>query len=167
MATKPRFDTEPMPTEVRRVDSDGRRVHNGRLVGDEPQMRDLLKQLASEGGDLVRSEIALAKLEMRDMAQDLAMQSAKLGGAIAFALTGALALAAAAIIALGNALGGAYALSALIVGVVVLLIGGVLAWSGVQGLKNPPKPEQTAETMRENRDWAAREVRQFKEEIRS
>lgn len=169
MATKPRFDTRSVPTDVRHVEHDGRHTGlDGRRVDPmEPQMSDLLKQLASEGGDLVRNEMALAKLEMRDMARQLAMDSAKLGAAVALAMTGALALVAAAIIALGNALGFQYALAALIVGVVILLIGGVLAWSGIQGMKNPPKPEETVRTMQENREWAAREAREFKEEIRS
>jgi hypothetical protein len=134
---------------------------------EEPQMRDLIKQLASDGGTLLRNEMALAKLEMRDMARDLAMDSAKVAAAIAIASTGILALIAAAIIALGNALGGQYALSALIVGALMLLIGGVLASAGIKGLKNPTKPEATARSMRENKEWASAELREFKEEIRS
>jgi hypothetical protein len=142
---------------------------DGRLVAveGEPQMRELLKQLASDGGDLVRNEIALAKLEMRDMAREVALDSARLGVAVALAMTGALALVAALIIGLGNLLDGRYALSALIVGVVVLAIGGLLARSGVAGLKNAPRPDQTARSVKETKEWASREARQFKEEIRS
>lgn len=142
---------------------------NGPVVldQDEPQMRDLLKQLAADGGALLRNEMALAKLEMRDMAREIAMDSAKIAGALALALTGALALVAAAVIGLGILLDGRYALSALIIGVVTLAIGGLLARAGMQGLRNVPKPEQTARSMQENKEWASAEIREFKEEIRS
>jgi hypothetical protein len=143
---------------------------NGPAVTNEPPMGDLLKQLASEGGDLVRSELALAKLEMRDMAREVALDTAKLAGALGLALTGGLALLAAAVIGLGNLLGGFgrhYALSALIIGGVMLLIGGLLARTGMAGLRNAPKPEQTVRSVQETKDWAGREARQFKEEIRS
>lgn len=137
------------------------RTQNGGQVGD------LLKQLAGQSGDLVRNEIALAKLEMRDMGRQLARDSAKVGAAIALAAVGGLALVAAAIIGLGNLLGGMYALSALIIGAVFLIVGAVLARTGLEGLKSPPKPEETVRTMQENREWASREAREFKEEIRS
>jgi hypothetical protein len=181
MATQPRFDTRSPSTDGRNG-GDGGEVQDRRydtvrvepdavrLPQDDRLVRDLLKQLASEGGDLVRSEMALARLEVREMAREMALGSAKVGGAIALALAGSLALMAAAIIGLGYVLGGGggmYALAALIVGAVVLLVGGVLARSGMQALKNPPKPEETARTMKDNRAWAAREAREFKEEIRS
>jgi hypothetical protein len=136
----------------------------------EPAMTDLIKQLASEGGDLVRNELALAKLEMRDMARELASDSAKVGTAIGLALAGALVLLAAAVLGLGALLGGAaghYALSALIIGGVMLLVGGLMARSGVAGLKNPPRPHHTVESMQTTKNWASREAREFKEEIRT
>jgi uncharacterized membrane protein YqjE len=155
MATQNRFD----PQIVR---SDG-----GRSATDEPQMRDLLKQLAGEGTDLVRNEIALAKLEMREMAREVAADSAKVAAALGIALVGTLALVAAAIIGLGNLLDGRYALSALIVGVVMVAIGGVLASVGIKGLKNAPRPDETKRSLQRDKEWASREARQFKEGIRS
>jgi hypothetical protein len=161
MATHNRVDRQVIRTDVRTIHPDGAPSANG------AQMTDLIKQLASDSGDLVRSEMALAKLEMRDMARQLAMDSAKVGAAIALAAVGGLSLVAAAIIALGNLLGGLYAVAALIVGVLFLAIGGILARNGIEGLKTPPRPEETIRTMQENRDWASREAREFKEEIRS
>lgn len=142
---------------------------NGPLIGapEEPQVRDLLKQLATEGSDLMRSEMALAKLEMRDMAREVALDSAKLVAAIGLALTGALALVAAAVIGLGHALDGRFGLSALIIGAVMLVIGGLLARGGMAGLKNMPKPEETVRSMKANKKWASRELQEFKQEIRS
>ena len=135
---------------------------------DEPQLRELLKQLASEGSNLMRNEMALAKLEMRDMAREVAVDSAKLGASVGLALIGALALVAAAIIGLGYLLDGRFGLSALIIGALLLVIGGLLARGGVEGLKSMPKtPEQTMRSMQQNKDWANRELKDFKEEMRS
>jgi hypothetical protein len=161
MATDNRLGRQIPPTEGRTVRADGRNLTT------EPQISELLKQLAGESGDLVRNEMALAKLEVREMVRQLAIDSAKVGAAIALAATGGLALVAAAIIAVGDLLGGMYAVSALIIGVLFLAIGGILAKNGVDGLKQPHKPEETARTMKQNKEWASREVREFKQEIRS
>jgi hypothetical protein len=134
---------------------------------EEPQLRELLKQLASESSDLMRNEMALAKLEVRDMAREVALDSAKLAAAIGLALAGALALMAAAVIGLGHLLDGRFGLSALIIGALMLLIGGLMARGGIQGLKQMPKPEQTVRSMKTNKEWASREIQDFKEEIRS
>jgi hypothetical protein len=142
---------------------------NGPLIGthEEPQMRDLLKQLATEGSDLMRNEMALAKLEIRDMAREVALDSAKLAVAIGLALTGALSLLAAAVIGLGHALDGRFGLSALIIGAIMLVVGGLLARGGIAGLKNMPKPEATMRSMKTNKEWASRELQEFKQEVRS
>lgn len=133
----------------------------------EPPVGDLIRQLATDSSTLVRNELALAKLEMRDMARQIALDAGKLFGALTLVMAGMLALLAAAIVALGNALDGNYALSALIIGVVILVIGGLLARGGIAGLKRGHTPEQTVATLRSTRDWASDEIRDFKEEIRS
>lgn len=150
------------------------RIHpkTGRTDGSlipthEEPVRDLLKQLAGEGSDLLRNEMALAKLEMRDMAREVAMDSAKLFAAIGLALVGGLTLVAAAVIALGNLLDGMYALSALIIGIVLLAIGGLMARGGAKGLKTVHGPRQTIQSLKNDKAWAAAEARQFKEEIKS
>jgi hypothetical protein len=159
-----------MATRQTGIDGAPARTDGPVVHAHEQPMGDLLKQLAAEGGDLVRGELALAKLEMRDMAREVALDTAKLAGAIGLALIGGLALLTAAIIAVGNLLGGLgrhYALSALIIGAVMLVVGGLLARTGMAGLKNAPRPQQTVRSVRETKDWAGREARQFKEEIRS
>lgn len=163
MATRNRIDDRiDDRIDPRLTRGDGRPAVEG-----EPPIRDLLKQLAAQGTDLVRGEVALAKLEMRDMARDVALDSAKVAGALALAFAGALALVTAAIIGLGNLLDGQYALSALIIGVAMLAIGGILARAGLTGLKQPPRPDETIRSLKRDREWAGREVRHFKEELRS
>lgn len=134
----------------------------------EPQVRDLLRQLAMDSTELVRGEVALAKLEMRDTARELAVDSAKLGFAVGIALSGGLVLLAALVIGLGHLLGERFGLAAVIVGVVLLATGGLLARAGIRGLsRTTVKPEQTVESLERNKRWAKEEVRGFKEEITS
>ncbi|HSJ08679.1 MAG TPA: phage holin family protein [Longimicrobiales bacterium] len=152
----------------RTIDSrDG--LHAESLIGttDERGTRDLLKQLANEGSELFRNEMSLAKLEMRDMAREVALDSAKLGSALGLTLIGGLALVTAAIIGLGHLLDGRFGLSALIIGVLFLVVGGIMAKAGINGLRERSGPEQTIQSLKRNKEWARREVREFKEEIRS
>ena len=144
-------------------------LHTESLIGstDERGTRDLLKQLANEGSELFRNEMSLAKLEMRDMAREVALDSAKLGSALGLALIGGLALVTAAIIGLGHLLDGRFGLSALIIGVLFLVVGGFMAKAGIDGLKERSGPEQTIQSLKRDKEWARREVREFKEEIRS
>jgi uncharacterized membrane protein YqjE len=135
---------------------------------EEPHVRDLLKQLAGDGSELIRNEMALAKLEMREMARELAADSAKVGMAIGIALSGALVLLAAAVIGLGHVLDGRFGLAALIIGVVMLAAGALLATAGMKRLRDMPRrPEQTVRSLERDRQWARREIREFKEEVRS
>lgn len=145
---------------------DGRRQ---RLIAraPEPAVGDLIRQLRTDGAALVRNEVALAKLEIREMAREIALDSARLFGALALALGGVLALLTAGIIALGNALDGRYALAALIVGIIMVATGALLARSGIAGLKHAPKPDQTVATLKSTSHWVKDEITDFKQEITS
>jgi uncharacterized membrane protein YqjE len=135
----------------------------------EQPVGDLIRQLGTEGRSLLRHEVALAKLEMREMAREVALDSARVFGAIALAVGGVMTLLAAAIVALGNALDGRYALSALIIGIVILVVGALLARRGIAGLKQPPMPDHTVATLKSTTDWVKEEIsdlKEFKDEIR-
>ena len=125
----------------------------------------LLKRLGNETGDLVRAEVALAKLEFRELARQAAVDGAKVGAAAALAMVGVLALAAAAVLALGDALADRYGLAALIVGIVLLLVGGALAWSGIRSMARNQGPAATIATLRQDGRWAARELRDLKQQL--
>jgi uncharacterized membrane protein YqjE len=156
-----------MATQNRLIDRGDGRTQRALPPATEPAVGDLLKRLGNDSAALVRNEVALAKLEMREMAREVARDSGKLFGAISIALAGVLALLAAGIVALGNALDGNYALSALIVGAVMLIIGGLLARSATKGLKDVQPPTRTVESLRSTGSWARSEIRDFKDEIRS
>jgi len=131
-------------------------------------MGDLMRRLGTDASGLVRKEMALAKLEMKENARTLALDSVKAGVGLGVALVGGLALSAFLVIVIGNALDGAYWAGALIVGVVFALVGGVLAWRAVRHMKESGMaPEQTIESLKEDKSWASAEVQDFKSELRS
>jgi uncharacterized membrane protein YqjE len=154
-----------MNREIRIEKNDGRIRTTD--VGHDASLTDLLKRLGTETGDLVRSEIALARIEMTQTARQMAMDSVKLVVAAAVAWIGVLALTAALIAGLTLVVGSVWA-SALIVGVIFLAIGGILAQRGIAGMKeNSLKPEATAQSLQRDKRWAQHEARDFREGIRS
>jgi uncharacterized membrane protein YqjE len=144
------------------TDDDGRP-----LPAEEPGLGDMLRRLADDAGQLVRSEVALAKLEMKEAGRAYALGGVRLAVALGMAGLGGMALTAALVLGLGLVMGGLYWASALIVGVFLLLIGGVLAKRGVDRIKETElKPEETIRTLREDKRWAAREAREMKQALR-
>jgi uncharacterized membrane protein YqjE len=134
----------------------------------EPSLKELVKRLADDAVGLIRSEVVLAKLEMRDSGRQMALDAASIAAAIALAAVGGLAVTAAAILALGRVLDGRYWAAALLVGAVLLVTGAVLARRGLNGLRRESlKPEATLETLRQDGAWAGEQARQLKERLSS
>lgn len=115
---------------------------------------DLLGDLASETQELVREEIRLATVEMRQKAVATGKAAALLAGAGIAAFLGLAALTALAIIAINYGL--PLWASALIVTVVWFTVAGIMAMVGRDRLKkaSPPTPVQTIQTVKEDIQWA-------------
>ena len=126
---------------------------------DDRSLGELIAELTRELTALVRQEAALARTELTQKAATVGKNVGFLaaGGAVAYA--GFLALIAALIIALGQ-LGLPWWLAALIVGLVVAGIGYVLVQKGLSALKQVNlAPQQTIETLKEDKEWAKEQVR--------
>src|SRR5690606_11040325 len=96
---------------------------------------DLIRDLGQDSVDLVRQEINLAKLEIKESVSQItrgAIGAALWGG---IALVGGLALTACLILLIGMALDGAYWAGALIVGAVFVLLGALMAWRSVNKIR--------------------------------
>lgn len=124
---------------------------------DDRSLGELFSELSRQTSTLIRQEVALAKAEMtqkgKEAGKDIGMMAA--GGALAYA--GLLALIATLIIVLANVM--PWWLSALIVGIVVVGIGGLLIQRGMSALKQSGlAPEQTIETLKEDTEWAKRQL---------
>lgn len=123
----------------------------------EPSLGDLFGELSREASLLIRQEVQLAKVEMREKAQKAAKDIAFMivGGMLAN--TALLALVAALI--LGIAEFTAAWLAALVVGVVILGVAAVFIFTGLNDLKQiEPTPETTIETLKEDKEWMKRQL---------
>ena len=124
---------------------------------DERSLGELFSELSRQTSTLIRQEVALAKAEMKqkgtEAGKDVGMMVA--GGALAYA--GLLALISAVVIVLAEVM--AWWLSALVVGLVIVGIGGLLAQRGLAALKQSGiAPEQTIETLKEDTEWAKKQL---------
>lgn len=120
---------------------------------DNRSLGELFSELTRETETLVRQEVQLAKVELSQKASSIGKDIGFLaaGGAVAYA--GLLTLIAFVVLWLGNAI--PLWVSALLVGVVVLAIGGVLVKMGLDHLKNTNlAPKNTIETLQEDARWA-------------
>lgn len=110
------------------------------------------QDLISDVGALLRSELQLARVEMRNdvaaLGQGIAL--AAVGGVVAF--LGVTYLLLAAVFALGATM--PLSTAALIVGALVLVVGVVLALVGMRRLRSTnPLPEQAIDSLQEDARW--------------
>lgn len=125
---------------------------------DDRSLGELLGDLMQQTGTLVRQEMKLATTELSDKASRVGKDIGALaiGGAVAYA--GFLALLAAIIIGLGQ-LGVTWWLAALIVGIVVVAIGGLMVQKGLTALKHQNMaPQQTITSLKEDQAWAKEQI---------
>ena len=125
---------------------------------DERSLGDLFSDLSRETTTLVRQEVQLAKAELTQSATEAARGIGMLvaGGAVAYA--GLLFLLLAIVFGLIEAGWDAW-LSALVVGLVVVVIGAVLVLRARESLKPANlAPRRTIETLKEDQEWAKEQI---------
>jgi hypothetical protein len=119
----------------------------------EPEkLTDLLGELAASSAALVRDEVDLARQEIKENLRGIAPRVAGIAVGALIGVIAVLMLGAAAVIGLGNIIG--YGLSALVIGVFLGLVGGSTTLLGIRKIRRSRlKPEQTLETLEEDRVW--------------
>jgi xanthine/uracil permease len=125
---------------------------------DERSLGDLFSDLSRETTTLVRQEVQLAKAELTQSATEAVRGIGMLvaGGAVAYA--GLLFLLLAIVFGLIEAGWDAW-LSALVVGLVVVVIGAVLVLRARESLKPANlAPQKTVETLKEDAAWAKEQI---------
>ena len=129
---------------------------DGRAVtyeGGEPSIGELFGELTHEFGQLVRSEMELARVELKEEAGRAGKAGAMLGGAAAAGYLALVLLAFAAAWGLAEVIEPGWAF--LVVGAVAA----VLAVTGRNRLREvSPVPDQTVETLKEDARWARAQV---------
>jgi hypothetical protein len=127
---------------------------------DERSIGDLLGELANETTTLLKQELALAKVEIRQEVRIAARNSAYVaaGGAVAYA--GAIVLLIGLGWLIGQLLGATLIwLGLLLVGAIVAGAGYALVQKGLSTLQDmDATPERTAETLKENKQWLKDEI---------
>ena len=122
----------------------------------EEQQREtltaLIGDLANQSASLVRDEVALAKQEVTEKVLSLCSPVMMIALGAFVGLIAALALCAAAIAGLAEYM--ATWLAALIVGGVLALIAGIIAFTGLGQIKRMNlKPEVTIKSLEEDKQW--------------
>jgi hypothetical protein len=133
--------------------------HEPARAHDDRSAADLIKQVSEQTSKLVRQEIALARLEIREKIKHFEMGAGLFGAAAFCALFGAGTLVAALVLALATAMAGW--LAALVVAVVLLGGAGIMALSGKRQIAQatPPAPEQAVENVHADIEEVKRSVR--------
>lgn len=111
---------------------------------------ELLKALSEESQQLMKSDVDIAKKEMKHTGKDAAMGSGLVAAGGVMALVGFIWLIGAAIFALALAL--PLWASSLIIGGGLAIIGGAIAWAGTERMKQL-KPERTIRNFEEDQQW--------------
>jgi len=140
---------------------------NGSGYRDDLQgasMGELFRRLSTDGSHLVQQEIQLAKIELQENAARAAKAGAKIGTAAVIALPGLMAITAALVIGLGIIIN-SYWVSALIVGVVVLGVAGMMAKGAIKDFKLGLAARETVQSVKDDVDWAKRETTRVKHEM--
>jgi hypothetical protein len=109
---------------------------------EERSLRELIGQLSRDGSLLLQQEVALAKQELTEKAKSVSTSAGAIAVGALVLYAGALTLIAGLVLALALALPAW--LSAVVVGLVVTLVGGVLLARGKKSLENLDlKPKKT------------------------
>jgi hypothetical protein len=133
------------------------RMNENRSMDNKP-LGDLFSDLATEMSNLVRQEVALAKVEVGQKAKYVGRNVGYLvvGGAVAYAAL--LAIIAAIIMLLDNYMPSWG--SALLVGVLVGLVGWLLIGKALSALQQTDMtPRQTVETLKEDATWMKQQIK--------
>lgn len=122
--------------------SDIQHSPGGHTLSDE-SVAELVKRAASQTAELVRKEIQLGQVELKDKGRRAGKGVGLLGAAGLIAFYGGGVLVAAAVLGLAEAVDPW--LSALIIGVALLVIAAIVGLLGRKTTADalPPKPEQT------------------------
>ena len=133
------------------------RMNENRAMENKP-LGDLFSDLAAEMSELVRKEVALAKLEVGQKAKYIGKNVGYLavGGAVAYAAM--LAVIAAVIMLLAKVMPDWGA--ALLVGIVVGAVGLLLVSKARAALQaTDMTPRQTVETLKEDAAWVKQQIK--------
>ena len=128
-------------------------------VGYQESIGGLVKGVITDVRQLIREEVALARVEIREQASRAKLAASALGaGAVALAL-GAVFLLVAVAAGIADLLDWPVSAGFLVVALLLSIVGFVMLSMGRNRLRSVhPVPEQTVETLKENSEWIAKRL---------
>jgi uncharacterized membrane protein YqjE len=142
-------------------DADRRSAYAGGVDdtgADGASLGELFSSLTTDLSQLVRSEMELARVEIREEANKAGKAAGMLAGGALAGYLALILLSFAAAWGLAEVVDAGWAF--LIVGLVVAAIAAVLAISGRNKLRDVrPVPDQTVDTLKEDARWARAQVK--------
>lgn len=137
----------------------GRTTAPDKAVGEQ-STAELIQHASEQISRLVRDELALARTELRDKGRHVGTGAGLFGGGGFIALYAVGALVLAAIFGLGEAV--PLWLSALLIGVILALVAGVMALLGRRQVNQamPATPEETKRNVQADVDTVTNAVRE-------
>ena len=141
-------------------------------MNNNAPVTELLKNLISETGELVRSEANVIKLELQESTRALMLDGIKIAVYSGVALLGVLSLVAFLIIALGQLIEGGAApvtgfwISALIVGLIFTIGGGVMAAKHAKQISKEIGLPKTKTEFEKDKHLIKRELYKMKEAVK-
>ncbi len=128
------------------------------MAAPEASIGDLLRQLVDDGNHLIRTEIRLAKAEVRDNLMSAARSGVGVGLGGVLMLGAVFTLLGAAVVFLTPVVGAGWA--AVIVGVAAFALGGALIAGAVSKLKHASVvPDRTVRSVRRDAEKIGDSVR--------
>lgn len=128
-------------------------------LGYNESIGGLLRGVLMDVRQLMRDEVALARVELREQAGRAKMAAASLGAAAVALLLGVIFLLIALSIGIADLLNWPVWAGYFVVALLLAIGGAVALASGRRKLRNVrPMPEQTVETLKENSEWIAKRL---------
>ena len=150
-------ERRPLAARVERAEAYAPGDRSPYSSGDR-SLGELFSELTGGMSNLIRQEIQLAKTEVSEKASTAGRNVGYIAAGGFIAYVGVFALVAGLILLLGLVI--PYWLSALIIGAVIALIGGILVQKGLKTLQEESfAPERTVKTIQEDKEWLKEEAK--------
>ncbi|MCP3138702.1 phage holin family protein [Pyxidicoccus xibeiensis] len=124
---------------------------------------ELFSEFMEQARRLMRAEFTLARAELRSEAKKASAGAGLMAGGAVVLLLGAFTFVAFLVAALAELM--PVWASALIVAVLLLAVGGAVAWAGLGRLKRVHGPQRTIQTLKEDGQWASRTAHSMKSQM--
>jgi uncharacterized membrane protein YqjE len=136
-------------------------AHGRAQAGAGETLGDTITGIIQDLQEIVRGEVQLAKTEIKEDASTMGKALGMLGAAALLGLVGFIFLMLGVTYLLNTSL--EMWLSAGIVGVALLLIAAIVGMVGKNRMQEANfKPEQTIESVKEDKEWASRQINSVK-----